>query len=293
MKQPTYLLLVLLFLIALPISAQETHTVNGKSYSLTHEIKGTLSFYWTVENDNYLYFVEKDNSLVQLTNTKEGKKYQEEYKTTLATLTQDASLPTDKVKFTRSSLAQFVDKYNSSVDASYTSNTSPIALKVRLGAFAGVSNSVYSVNPDNDFQPTFGIDFELIDETNLKRHALVFRFKQTLETSSYKYNASQFSVNYRFKYVMAGKLDLFLNVKAAAFTFTSYEYTDVDDDGGIESFDTSGNDFRAPLALGLGADYAVGKSGYITFMYNDIVALGIDNNGEFPLDFSLGYKYQF
>jgi len=32
-------------------------------------------------------------------------------------------------------------------------------------------------------------------------------------------------------------------------------------------------------------------NGYLFFTYNDIVGLGIDSNGEFPVDFTLGYKF--
>ena len=52
----------------------------------------------------------------------------------------------------------------------------------------------------------------------------------------------------------------------------------------------SGSDFSAPITFGLGADYKVGN-GYITFNYNDIVGLSVDSNGEFPIDFTFGYKF--
>ncbi|MFT5250757.1 MAG: hypothetical protein ACI93P_002500, partial [bacterium] len=39
-----------------------------------------------------------------------------------------------------------------------------------------------------------------------------------------------------------------------------------------------------------GADYALGN-GYLTFMYNDFVSVVQESNSEFPLDFSLGYKF--
>lgn len=63
-------------------------------------------------------------------------------------------------------------------------------------------------------------------------------------------------------------------------------------DGDIPTLkDDSGSDFNAPLTLGIGADYKVGR-GYITVGYRDIVGLNLDSNKEFPINFSLGYKLQ-
>ena len=108
---------------------------------------------------------------------------------------------------------------------------------------------------------------------------MVVRFKQTLENSDTNYSSSQFSLNYRFKFVKSSKLDVFINTKFVAYTY-------------IKNESTSGGSFQAPIAFGLGADYAVGN-GYITFSYNDIVGLGIENvDGNFPVDFTLGYKFK-
>ncbi len=121
---------------------------------------------------------------------------------------------------------------------------------------------------------------------------MVLRFKQTFESSDYKYTASQLSLNYRFKFVKTPKFDAFVNCKFAALTFSKRELTYVleSDPPTVITENSSGSDFSAPVTFGIGADYKVGN-GYITFNYNDIVGLNVESNDEFPVDFTLGYKF--
>ena len=204
--------------------------------------------------------------------------------------TSDAAVSTEKVKLTLPSLHAFFVTYNKKKDPNFSETEKSIDLQFRLGAFAGVGNSVYTENPTNELQPIAGIDLELIDNVKLRRHSIVFRFKQTFESSEYKYSASQLSLNYRFKFVKSPKFDAFINTKFAALTFSSREYTVIPFGGSAMVNKESGSDFSAPITFGLGADYKVGN-GYITFNYNDIVGLSVDSNGEFPIDFTFGYKF--
>jgi len=45
------------------------------------------------------------------------------------------------------------------------------------------------------------------------------------------------------------------------------------------------------LIFGLGADFKICDSSYITFVYDSIFALLRDNEGNFPIDFAVGYKF--
>lgn len=281
-------------LSAATLQAQEQYTVDGQTYTLNTEVEGTLTLLWNTIEGEYRYFSKKDDDIVELKNTKQDGDYQEEYKETLQQQTSDVAISTEKVKLTLASLHDFFAQYNKMKDPNFVEEKESIDLQFRLGAFAGVSNSIYTGNPTNALQAVAGIDFELIDAVKLKRHAIVFRFKQTFESSEYKYSASQLSLNYRFKFVKTPKFDAFINTKFAALTFSKREqtyflaphvfppitYTEK----------TSGSSFSAPITFGLGADYKVGN-GYITFNYNDIVGLSVDSNGEFPIDFTLGYKF--
>ena len=64
----------------------------------------------------------------------------------------------------------------------------------------------------------------------------------------------------------------------------------VNDDDSISIVSDSSGDFQALGNFGIGFDYAIGN-GYLTFTYNDIIGLSLDTNGEFPLDLTLGYKF--
>lgn len=282
---------VCLFLFSTALHAQQQYTVDGQTYNLNTEVEGTLTLLWNTVNGEYRYFSKKGNDIAELKNTKQNGDYQEEYKEILKQQTSDAAVSTNKVKLTLPSLHNFFAEYNKKKDPNFSEEEKSIDLNLRLGLFAGVSNSIYTKNPTNALQAVAGIDFELVDAVKLKRHAMVLRFKQTFESNDYKYSASQLSLNYRFKFVKTPKFDAFVNCKFAAFTHSKREILVPGgpvDAGVLES--VSGSDFSAPITFGIGADYKVGN-GYITFNYDDIVGLSVDSNGEFPIDFTLGYKF--
>lgn len=281
-----------LFLIfsAGTLKAQQNYTVNGQTYTLNTEVEGALTLLWNTIDGEYRYFSKKGTEIVELKNTKENGNYQEEYKETLRQQTADAPTPVEKVGLTLPSLRTFFVAYNKKKDPYFSDTETAVDLQFRLGAFAGVSNSVYTENPTNALQPVAGVDLEVIDAVKLKRHALVLRFKQTFENSDNKYSASQFSLNYRFKFVKTPRFDAFVNAKFAALTFSSKEYTVIPFGGPAKVYKESGSVFNAPLTFGVGADYKLGN-GYVTFNYNDIIGITVDHNGEFPIDFTLGYKF--
>lgn len=279
------------FLFATTLQAQQQYTVDGQTYNLNTEVEGTLTLLWNTVNGEYRYFSKKGNDIAELRNTKQNGDYQEEYKEILKQQTSDAVVSTEKVKLTLPSLHAFFVAYNKKKDPNFSEEEKSIDLDFRLGLFGGVSNSIYTKNPTNALQTVAGIDFELVDAVKLKRHAMVLRFKQTFESSEYKYSASQLSLNYRFKFVKSSKFDAFINCKFASLTFSNREeiiigYGEVDE----PIYGEKGSDFNAPVTFGIGADYKVGN-GYITFNYDDIVGLSVDSNGEFPIDFTLGYKF--
>lgn len=290
MKSLLSIFVLFLALSAETLNAQQQYTVDGQTYSLNTEVDGTLTLLWNTVNGEYRYFSKKGDDIQELRNTKENGDYQEEYKETLKQQTSDAVVSTEKLKLTLPSLNAFFVEYNKKKDPSFVENKKTVQLEFRLGAFIGITNSVYTENTFNMSQPLAGVDLELVDAVKLKRHAMVLRFKQTIRGNSYKYSASQLSLNYRFKFVKTPKFDAFVNCKFAALTFFKNEETEVFDFGNSVTTKSSGSDFNAPVTFGIGADYKVGN-GYITFNYNDIVGLNVENNGEFPIDFTLGYKF--
>ncbi|MBE9489636.1 MAG: hypothetical protein IMY67_05030 [Bacteroidetes bacterium] len=277
--------LIAFLLMATNLIAQETYTVNGEQLTLKTEVDGTITLLWNTLDGEYRYFIKKGTTITELTNTKVDKNYQEEYKQLLQAHTSDVDLSEDKVSLTTKSLSEYFTAYNKLKDPTYIVVENNIKLKTRLGVFAGITNSIYSKNPDNSFLPVLGLDFEIVDDNFLKRHSFVFQFKQTFESSDYKYSASEFSFNYRFKFVKKEKLDVFINTKVAGYSHENIPKLNED----LEIVITTEDSFSALLNFGIGADYALGN-GYLTFLYGDIVSIVEGNNGEFPLDFTLGYK---
>ncbi|MGB3344897.1 MAG: hypothetical protein WBA61_13400 [Aequorivita sp.] len=276
-------------LLTTSVHSQQQYTVDGNTYTLKTEVEGSLTLLWNTIDGEYRYFSKKENEILELKNTKREGRYQEEFKQVLQKQTADVNISTEKVNLTLPSLHTFFAEYNTLRNPSYTETKKNIDLQFRLGAYVGVTNSVYTENINNTLQGVGGLELEMIDAVKLRRHAMVLGFRHTFESSDHKYSASQFSLNYRFKFIKTPKLDVFLNAKFATFTFFKKEITYIKNEITVTE-NESGSDFNAPLTFGIGADYKVGN-GYITFNYHDIVGLNVDSNKEFPIDFSLGYKF--
>jgi|GEM_PF-274785 len=296
MKRLSFLFFLFLFsTITTSVVAQKNYTVEGTTYALKTEVDGALTLLWNTIDGEYRYFAKKGNEITELKNTNIDGDYQEEYKETLRALTSDENLTVDDVNLTTSGLRDFFNNYNLLKDPNYQANDNSVKLSVGIGPFAGLSNEIYTPNPTNQTLLTAGFDVELTDEEKLRRHAIVFRFEQTFSSDEYDYSASDFSLNYRFKFIKSDDLDLFVNAKVVSYTYskvtvvTGFGQGPADEPVAITE-ERKGGDFNTPASFGVGADIALGN-GHLFVTYNDIVAIGLDNNGEFPIDFSVGYKF--
>ncbi len=270
------------------LMAQEVYQVNGESIPLFSEVEGTASLLWNSIDGNYRYFLKKDNTITELKNTPLNGTYQQEYKKILKELVGEERVK--DVKLTRPDLARVIDEFNAASDANYQIKSESVQLKTRLGGFFGMTNYPFFVNPDNTLLPQLGAEFEVIDEVKLIRHSMVFQFRQIIGNSDYDFSLSQITFNYRFKFVKTETFDLYINAKVAGYTYISQDIDIVENDGSITNISGSGGEFQAPFALGLGADIALGK-GYLTLLYQDAVTLNLGDNGNFPVDFAIGYKF--
>jgi len=285
------LLLLLAFACSLSLYAQTNYTIDGKEYSLSTEIEGTLSLLWTTKGGTYQYFSKKGTDLTALINTKIDGEFQEEYKQVLQSQTKDQGMSTDKVKLTLPSLKEFFSEYNQKVDPNYPDLPPKAKLKARLGFFGGMTNYPFFSNPDNTLLPQIGAEVEIVDEVKLKRHSMLVQLRQLFATSDYDFSSTQISLNYRFKFVKSDAVDLYINTKFADYVYITQDIDDPNGDGDPEdAISGSGGNFRAPFALGLGADIPLGN-GFLTVAYNDIFALNLEDNGDFTVDFSVGYKF--
>jgi hypothetical protein len=285
------ILTIVLFALFLSATshAQITHSVDGKEVQLTEDITGNASLFHIVIDNQFRYFIRKDETITELTNTKdENGAYQGEYKEILSILTADAPMAVADVNLTLDSLRTFVDQYNKKSDIDYRLQAERPKAKARLGAFAGMSNNPFVSNPDNTFVPVFGAEIEVYDEKRT-RHSIALGFKQSLKSDDFKYSSSQFGINYRFRILNKESFSLYPQVTLATYTFSSIEYTT--EVAGIgTTHKESGSALDAPVILGLGADIKAGN-GYITLSANELAALvNFENQGNTPMDIRLGYK---
>ncbi|SFU68297.1 hypothetical protein SAMN05216480_11318 [Pustulibacterium marinum] len=286
-------LVVFLFVSLVTFAQETTQVINGESITLQEEVSGEISLYYTKNNGEYRYFVAKNGSFYELKNTKDASgDYQYEYRTTLASLTSDASVSATKTSLMLGSLTDFVVAYNQQKDTSYTYENKHFKLGVNLGVLGGVGNNVYTTNVNNTMVPQVLVEAEFFDALKpMSRHSAFAHLKQTFSAEDYDYSSTQFSLNYRFKLVRNENLKLYAQTKLVTITSASATYTTTDTEGDIVSYTEKGTNFDAPVMFGIGADFKIANNTYISFQYNDFVALNNDSNGEFPVDLNLGVKF--
>lgn len=286
MQKIRHLLAMMLLLTTTGMAAQEIFIIDGDTLQLQHEVKGPLSLYWNLEGTTYRYFVQKKNTIRELTN-RAG-----EYRNTLQELTADAEIQTDEVKFLLYSLKHFANQYNALVQEDYTYNASTANIQHRLGLFTGLSNNKYTTNPDNTLVPILGVEFEFFDPNLAPRHAAFLQLRHSFKREEYRYSSTQLSVNYRFKALYFSGFDIHIDAELATFLYSEDRVQITNESGEVIAIkDDSGFTFTAPLSFGIGADIKVTEVSYITLGYNDIVSIVLDGNGNFPLDFTVGYKF--
>ena len=294
MKSLKLVLIACLFLGISKLYAQKSYTVNGESLELIEEVSGTLTFYYGIIDDEYRYFVKKDGDIMELQNTKVDGKYQMEYRTQLKSLTEDAMIDTSRLKFVLYSLETFVNDYNESQDSTYERNDKTINLSTRVGFFGGITNTIFTPNTENEFTPKFGVELELIDPNIAPSQAIFFHLTQFLKGDTQDVSSTQFSINYRYRFILKKTFDIHADLELAAFSFFTQEVNTFDEMGSITGTkrETS-TTLDSPISFSLGSDIRINENGFITLSYNDFYSIIFKDNGEFPVDFTVGYKYEF
>ena len=278
----------MLFCLAFQLNySQKTYTVNGETLELKTEIDGKLDLLWNVIDGKYRYFVKtEDGTITELKNTKDDNNdYQEEYKSTLSSLTNGNS--TDKLKLTLYSLRNYIDSYNASVDTSYTSTSTESNVQFRLGFSGGITNNPFVGNPDNTKTPLIGAELEIYEANVLPRHSGFLQARHAFENDDFKYSTSELSLGYRFRFINKETFSIYGQVKFATVNFSNFTFLD-ENDMEVDSNETS---FDIPFIFGVGSDIKVGNNSYITIIYGELFALLLDNQGNFSTDIAIGYKF--
>jgi len=286
--------LILLFLIlffSFSVSAQKQYTINEETLELKTELNGAINLLWNIINREYRYFVEKDGVITELINSKnDTKKFQKEYRKTLASLTQGSGLSTDKVKLTLYSLRVFINEYNASQDANYIVTPKKTVINSKLLFFGGLTNSPFINNPDNISNPQFGLEIEVFEENISPKHALFFEIKQVLDNDKFKYSTTQLALGYRFRFINAKSFNIYANVVFGTYNFSKNTITLLNEADEIVTREIKTNAFDAPFAFGIGADFRVTSNSFITLNYNELFAVFLDSPDNFSTNISLGYK---
>lgn len=272
--------LIFIFLMALcqTTFAQKIYTINNETFELKTEIEGDLDLLWNTIDGEFRYFVQNNAGDIQeLKNTKDSEtnNYLEEYKTVLNAQTGNAK-SSDNVKLTLSSLKEYFDTYNASQNINYKVSER-VKLQSRIGVFGGLTNNPFVKNPDNKTAPFFGLEFEVLEANKLPRHAGFFSLRHALEQNDFEYSETQLALGYRFRFVNQSTFNIYANIKFATYTIS-------------KTLDENRSDFVVPFIFGLGSDIKIGESSFITLAYNELFAIFIENGGNFPIDFAVGYK---
>ena len=287
-----YILSIALCFITFFSVAQETYMVDGESYDLIKETDGSIDLLWNIVDGTYRYFVKKDNTIVELVNTKdENGKYKDDYKTTLANLTSDKKISTKRLKLTLPSLKTFIDDYNTLKDGNYITKSNA-KLLTRFSVFGGITNSPFINNPNNIKNPLFGLEFEFSEALTLPRHSIYFQGKHAIGSNKFDYSTTQIIVGYHFRIINKKTFNMYTSLDLAQYIFINQGKTELNDLEDIAPITIKENGFEVPFTFGIGADIKLSDNSFLSITYNELFALLLENKGNFSTSFAVGYKFK-
>lgn len=286
-----FVLIIGVLLMFLQLKAQETYTVNGQDLVLKTEVEGTLDLLWNIIDNQYRYFVRtSDGTIIELTNTKDvNNNFQEEYKTVLAELTSVSNLEMKKLNLTLFELRNFLDKYNKTQDSNYSSSAKLDKLHMRAAIFGGITNHPFVNNPENIKTTLIGAELEIFGTSDIPRHSGYLQLRNTFENDDFEFKTTEISLGYRLRFIKTKPINVFSNLTFATLSFTSAQAPDLNNPPATVK--DSATSFDVPLIFGLGADIRIAEGHFITLGYNQLFALLLDNQGNFPIDFTVGYRF--
>jgi hypothetical protein len=266
--------------------AQLTATIDDYPISLKQATKGTMELHYGLFQRQYYFFVKTGNSqLIALSREVNDSDY---YKSKLSQLTNGFG-NTEALTYELKSLKKYINDYNASSNPSFTPYEEPKRLSWYGTLFTGVTNNPFVTNTDNSLNPMAGLEVEMSGNVPTPRHSGFFQYRYAFATKDFDYQTQEFAVGYRYRFVRKNWGALFAQVKAATLN-VSRALISTEDNTSLEVNNTS---FDAAFIFGLGADFKIGERSYITFIYGELFAFFLENEGNFPLDFALGYKWRF
>ncbi|SHI42388.1 hypothetical protein SAMN04488096_101544 [Mesonia phycicola] len=290
-----FIAIICFAVVSVSMYAQKQFTIDNENLELFTAVEGDITLLWNTIDGKYRYFVVKKDKTYELTNTRGGEKnkFQSEYKEILNNITPETGFPTDNVKLTLGSLKKYVNSHNASLDRTYEPKVDTVNAQVRLGLFGGVTNAIYSPNPDNETTSVAGLELEFFSSKKLNRHSIFTQLRHVFEKDSYQFTHTGLSINYRFKIINSEWFHFYAEAELVEVYYYEEPRYINNLETGVATEEESINDFGMdlPISFGVGMAIKIAEGSYLTLSYNDFVALGIDDNGEFPIDFTAGLKF--
>ena len=274
--------------------SQESYILNGENLILKYEVAGPLDLLIYENENNTRYFVQdRFGNIKELTNSKDlDGTYFNEFRDVLGEFTKDSSMSAQEVGFTLYSLKKFVRAYNSYNTKRYAYTDEKVNGQLRIGVFGGFTNHPLVPNPNNIITPFADIELEIFEKKELPRQSGFISIEQTFKSKDFDYYSTIIALGYRFRFINKSTFNIYANLQFATYTF-SHGKVEVKNEETQEIivYDQDNNAFRVPFIIGIGTDMKVSDTSYISLIYNELVSAFVSNNGNFPVNVSLGYKF--
>jgi hypothetical protein len=266
--------------------AQLSTSINGVPVSLKQATKGPLELHYTLFQRQYYFYIRQgEQALIPLTKEEQTPNY---YKTKLSELTGGFG-DTGTLEFALKPLKAYLNAYHRQLDPEYVAYEEPAKLAWWGMLFAGATNNPFVTNKNNQMNPMLGLEIEVAGNVTVPKHSGFFQYRYAFPSDNFDYQTQEFALGYRYRFLRKNWGALFGQLKAA--TFNNSETTLRNEDDQLVTL--SSNSFDAAFIFGLGVDLKLGANSYLTFIYGELFAVFLNNQGNFPLDFSLGYKLRF
>lgn len=263
-------------------SAQVITEIESTPVELRKATDGTLDLYYGLFQRQYYFYVQTEAGvLVALEEHPESSNF---FKTKLSQLTSGYGIP-DSLDYELKSIQNYINAYNQSIDPNYKAYKLPAKIAWHATIFGGMTNNPFVSNDDNVLNPFLQLEFEFSENIIAPRHTGFFQVRYSFPSDKFDYQSTELSLGYRFRFLRKERFNVFAQVRAVSFN--SSEVTLVQE---LSEVTIERSAFDAPFVFGVGADFKLGKKSYITFIYSELFAIFTENQGNFPLDFAIGYK---
>lgn len=283
-----FLFAFLCFLNSIYIFGQKQYTVNGETLLLKTEVEGNLDLLLLEQEKGYRFFIQDSNgNIAELVTTKDlDGTYFGEFRDTLEAFTKDSNMSAREVGFNKYSIKKYVIAYNKQGARRYAYTDEKVTAQARLGIFGGITNHPLVFNPNNISTAYGDVEFEVFEKKERPRQSGFISLEQTFKNQDFDYTSTIIALGHRFRFINKSRVAVYTNFQFATYTFSKYTMATENSEATERS-----NAFRVPLILGLGTDIRISDTSYISVIYNEIYAILVKNNGNVPVNISLGYKF--